>query len=223
MTPKCPENLSFRLEKDLERAGQRLFFPLLRLSFLLPKVFLPVSVIHPSAYRIVLRYLNPNPEAVVGEVTVAQNKTSKPGAEVLTEFGDTTHAVLLPPTGPLDPQFVTVSGDKGIYAAPFDLEQGRWSVAVKIPNDDPMAQEILVVGLTAVILPTSGEGLKPVRADQYPVPATNVVAPETFVFGVVTESLVTKVLNSVRSFSEHYARTLYRKSEQNKLFEHSRP
>ena len=52
--------------------------------------------------------------------------------------------VLLQPTGG-DPQLVTVSGDKGIYASPFDLEPGIWTTAVKINNEDPMAQEILVV------------------------------------------------------------------------------
>jgi hypothetical protein len=50
----------------------------------------------------------------------------------------------LQPTGG-EPQFVTVSGDKGIYASPFDLEPGTWTTAVKINNDDPGAQEILVV------------------------------------------------------------------------------
>ena len=40
---------------------------------------------------------------------------------------------------------MTVSGDKGIYASPFDLEPGTWTTAVKINNEDPMAQEILVV------------------------------------------------------------------------------
>ncbi len=51
----------------------------------------------------------------------------------------------LSPTGEANPQFVTVSGDKGIYAVPFDLDPGTWTVAVKIVNDDPEAREILVV------------------------------------------------------------------------------
>jgi len=38
-----------------------------------------------------------------------------------------------------------VSGEKGIYASPFDLVPGTWTVRVKIPNDDPNAQEVLVV------------------------------------------------------------------------------
>ena len=32
----------------------------------------------------------------------------------------------------------------GIYAAPFDLQPGEWTVSVKLPNEDPMAGEILV-------------------------------------------------------------------------------
>jgi hypothetical protein len=40
---------------------------------------------------------------------------------------------------------LTVSGDKGVYASPFDLEPGTWTTSIKINNDDPAAQEILVV------------------------------------------------------------------------------
>ncbi len=46
---------------------------------------------------------------------------------------------------------MTVSGDKGIYASPFDLEPGTWTTAVKINNDDPGAQEILVVSFFIIL------------------------------------------------------------------------
>lgn len=56
----------------------------------------------------------------------------------------TTHKVLLAPTGS-DPQFITVSGDKGIYASLFDLDPGQWTVAVKIVNEQPPENEVMVV------------------------------------------------------------------------------
>ena len=82
----------------------------------------------------VLRYTNPNPTPFVGEVSML--KQDGTGDEV-------AHQVLLPPTGG-QPQLVTVSGDKGIYASPFDLEPATWTTSVKINNDDPMADEVLV-------------------------------------------------------------------------------
>ncbi len=114
-----------------------------------------------SVYRMVLRYTNPNADAFVGEVTVSPiggyGGEQPAGGEGATAagagaggagggVGDTqTHQVLLSSTGEANPTFVTVSGDKGIYAVPFDLEAGDWTVAVKIVNDDPAAEEILVV------------------------------------------------------------------------------
>ncbi len=60
--------------------------------------------------------------------------------------------VLLNPTQEANPQFVTVSGGKGIYTLPFDLEAGDWTVAVKIDNSDPQAKEVLVVSLRLSVL-----------------------------------------------------------------------
>ena len=52
--------------------------------------------------------------------------------------------MLFPPTPDGEPAFVTVSGDKGIYAWPFDLPNGDWTVSTKIENSDPNSEEILV-------------------------------------------------------------------------------
>ena len=105
----------------------------------------------------VLRYSNPNPVPIVGEVTVTPTSPAISGGELDQEgerasLGDAvTHQVLLNPTGG-EPEFVTVSGDKGIYASPFDLEPGQWTVSVKIPNDDPEAEDILVVSEQKIYL-----------------------------------------------------------------------
>ena len=135
---------------------------------------LDVPIERSSVYRMVIRYTNPNPEPYVGEVSVVRSdgqgdahpqahqvmkKCSKMTSQIycwgLTNFLGihwpnayfgcaVNFQVLLQPTGG-EPQFVTVSGDKGIYASPFDLEPGTWTTGVKINNDDPGAQEILVV------------------------------------------------------------------------------
>jgi len=94
----------------------------------------------------VLRYSNPNSDNFVGEVTVSP---AGGGGAVLpedqTQSGNTvTHKFLLQPTSG-NPEFLTVSGEKGIYSSLFDLEPGQWTVAVKIDNNDPQSEDILVV------------------------------------------------------------------------------
>ena len=112
----------------------------------------------------VLRYINPNPDSYIGEITVFPEGRSAAapaaedgegevgsgpevaeGAAPPQQKGEgQTYQVLLLPTDRNIPEFVTVSGDKGIFASPFDLEPGRWTVSVKIENNDPMAEEVLV-------------------------------------------------------------------------------
>lgn len=101
-------------------------------SQLQDEVLLDVDVQSQSSYRFVIRYTNPNPTPIIGEV------------EMIAEDGTSiVRQVLLQPTGG-QPAFVTVSGDKGIYPSPFDLMPGKYVTSVKIPNTDPEADEILV-------------------------------------------------------------------------------
>ena len=113
-----------------------------------------MPITNPSVYRVILRANNPNPTPIVGEVTLSpqaayypaqgggempdQNQGQGQGQRVIS------HKVLIPPTQGQG-QFVTVKGEKDIYPQPFDLEPGRWTVGVKIPNEDREAQEVLVV------------------------------------------------------------------------------
>ena len=82
----------------------------------------------------VLRYINPNPTPILGEVQmVAEDGTSQ------------AHEVVLQPTLDSQPSFVTVSGSgAGVYALPFDLTPGEYVTHVKIPNNEQDAQEVLV-------------------------------------------------------------------------------
>ena len=67
-----------------------------------------------------------------------------------------THSVVLAPTGG-QPALVTVSGELGLFPSPFDLEQGTYTVKVKIDNNEAGSQEVLVDYL--VLLPN--EYVKP--------------------------------------------------------------
>lgn len=106
-------------------------------SKLQDEVLLDTPVTSPSVYRVILRYTNPNSESKLGEVSLVANGEGRVAEPQ-------THHVLLPPTGG-QPAFVTVSGDKGIYASPFDLAPGQWTTSIKIKNDGPDDQDVLVV------------------------------------------------------------------------------
>ena len=106
-------------------------------SQLQDEVLLDIPVTSPSDYRLVYRYHNPNPTAVVGEVTVmpASDPASDGGGEAAgvtpaTGGQPQTHKVLFQPTSASGPAFITVSGEKNIYPVPFDLSPGRWQVNV---------------------------------------------------------------------------------------------
>ena len=110
-----------------------------------------MPITNPSVYRVILRANNPNPTPIVGEVTLSPQAAYYPpgqgGGEMPENQGPQriiSHKVLIPPTQGQG-QFVTVKGEKDIYPQPFDLEPGRWTVGVKIPNEDREAQEVLVV------------------------------------------------------------------------------
>ena len=138
------------------------------------QVLLDVSITNPSTYQMILRYTNPNPTPVKGEVSMEAPANVDSG-DALT----VTHHVVLPPTGGqvanifivrlnvnkilvwykiphsifqlyLQPAFVTVSGDKGIYVSPFDLTPGVWPTSVKIDNTEPEAKEVLVVRFNCI-------------------------------------------------------------------------
>ena len=103
-------------------------------SQLQDEVLQDISLDTASVYRMVLKYTNPNPTPIVGEVRV--EGIDDPSISI-------AHKVLLPPTGDSQPAFARVSGDKGIYPSIFDLPSGRYTVAVEVPAD-PTAEEVLV-------------------------------------------------------------------------------
>ena len=103
-------------------------------SQLQDEVLQDVTLDTPSVYQVLLRYTNPNPIPIIGEVRV--EGIDDPNIS----FAD---KVVLPPTGG-QPAFARVSGDKGIYPSPFDLPAGKYTVTVQVPSDPVEPQEVLV-------------------------------------------------------------------------------
>ena len=63
------------------------------------QVLLNVSITNPSTYQMILRYTNPNPTPVKGEVTM---EAPVSGEDRISDSGDAltvSHHVVLPPTG----------------------------------------------------------------------------------------------------------------------------
>jgi laminin alpha 3/5 len=120
-------------------------------SQLQDEVLFDISVTSPSVYRLIYRYQNPNPTASIGEITVMPAEGGhggggeNSGMEGPPIGAPQTHKVNFPPTTDGQPSFVTVSGKNGIYASPFDLGKGQWTVSTKLENSDPEAEEILLV------------------------------------------------------------------------------
>ena len=80
---------------------------------------LDVDIPKESTYNMVLRYINPYPDRVIGTIKMETEACSPENPECNQE--ENVHSVLLNPTGG-QPAFVTVSGDKGIYPSPFQLK-----------------------------------------------------------------------------------------------------
>ena len=105
-------------------------------SQLQEEVLQDISITAASTYNTVLRYQNPNPGPVLGQVTV----TRRGAAE---EEVPMRHSVVLEPTGG-QPALVTVAGELGLFPAPFDLEPGEYTVTVSVDNQDADNKEVLV-------------------------------------------------------------------------------
>ena len=83
-------------------------------SQLQDEVLKNVTIERQSLYRMVLRYINPNPTPIIGEV------------KMVSEDGTVTPAYLkLQPTPDGQPSFVAASvSENAVYPLPFDLTPG---------------------------------------------------------------------------------------------------
>ena len=87
-------------------------------SQLQDEVLQDISITQGSTYNTVLRYQNPNDEAIMGELTI--HGVGAPDDRPIT------YDFVLEPTGG-QPAFVTVSGLRG-FPSPFDLEPDQYTV-----------------------------------------------------------------------------------------------
>ena len=105
------------------------------------EILMKVNIDKESSYNVIIRYINPYPDPVVGTISME------------SENGDIeTRKVKLNPTGG-QPEFLMVAGDKGLYPEAFELPQGEYTTSVKIPKDvhpqeENEKKEILVVSIS---------------------------------------------------------------------------
>ncbi|CAG9860176.1 unnamed protein product [Phyllotreta striolata] len=85
------------------------------------EVIQEIAIMKPSLYRMVFRFVNPNPHTVIGSVRVVADNPGDYEQEIKVQFRNTSQ-----------PELVTVSGETGNIAKPFVLNPGRWSVIVNV-------------------------------------------------------------------------------------------
>ncbi|KAG8228153.1 hypothetical protein J437_LFUL002807 [Ladona fulva] len=101
-------------------------------SLLQNEIIQDVQIEKSSIYRLVLRYVNPNPEPVLGTVTIAPDSPS--------DIEQTFH-VLFKPTK--TPALVTVAGPSGSIPSPLVMNPGKWSISIK--NDKSLFLDYFVL------------------------------------------------------------------------------
>ncbi|XP_030765960.1 laminin subunit alpha [Sitophilus oryzae] len=92
-------------------------------SHLQREVIQEINIFKPSLYRIVFRYVNPNPYTVTGGVRIIPDNPNANEQYLKVHFKST----------PI-PDFTTASGESSTVATPFVVDPGRWSININI-ND----------------------------------------------------------------------------------------
>ncbi|KAJ9580421.1 hypothetical protein L9F63_024397, partial [Diploptera punctata] len=91
-----------------------------------------VYITKPSLYRMVLRYINPNPEPILGGITITPDNPNDVEQNFLVQFKPSR-----------EPVFTTVSGPSGSIPSPLVMNPGHWSVKVK--NEKNFALDYFVL------------------------------------------------------------------------------
>ncbi|CAG9771124.1 unnamed protein product [Ceutorhynchus assimilis] len=87
------------------------------------EVIQDINIFKPSLYRMVLRFVNPNPYTVIGGIKVTPDNPNDNEQYLKVQFKNSS-----------EPVFTTVSGEAGNIPSPFVLNPGRWSVSINV-ND----------------------------------------------------------------------------------------
>lgn len=90
-------------------------------SMLQKEVIQDIYIFKPSLYRMVLRFVNPKPNTVVGGIMITPDNPNDIEQYIKVQFRNTSV-----------PEFVTVSGESGNTPKPFVMNPGRWSVSINV-------------------------------------------------------------------------------------------
>lgn len=89
-------------------------------STLQNKIVLGVDISKSSLYRMVLRYVNPNNEPILGTITIIPDNPSEVEQVFKVNFKPSTKR----------PSFVTVAGAHGNHPSPMVMNPGHWSINI---------------------------------------------------------------------------------------------
>lgn len=83
------------------------------------EIVLGVGIGKSSLYRMVLRYMNPNNEPILGTITITPDSPSEVEQQFKVNFKPTSR-----------PAFVTVAGIHGNHPSPMVMNPGHWSIKI---------------------------------------------------------------------------------------------
>ncbi|KAJ8973563.1 hypothetical protein NQ317_009587 [Molorchus minor] len=90
-------------------------------SIVQKEVIQDIFIYKPSLYRLVLRFVNNNPNTVIGGIRIVPDNPNDIEQYIKVQFRTTSQ-----------PAFVTVSGETGNTPKPFVMNPGRWSVSINV-------------------------------------------------------------------------------------------
>ncbi|XP_029032401.2 laminin subunit alpha [Osmia bicornis bicornis] len=88
-------------------------------SALQDEIILDVYIQKSSLYRMVLKYVNPNNEPILGTITITPENPSEVEQQFKVNFKPT-----------VKPSFVTVAGPQGNLPSPMVMNPGHWSISI---------------------------------------------------------------------------------------------
>jgi hypothetical protein len=120
-----PANTVVRHAND-EKAFPRYSWKGYAVFSLLQNVILQdIHIYKPSLYRMALRFVNNNPDTVIGTIKITPDNPSDNEQEFQVQFKNTSSV----------PAFVTVSGATGNTPSPFVMNPGRWQISIKVDEN----------------------------------------------------------------------------------------
>ncbi|CAG9836790.1 unnamed protein product [Diabrotica balteata] len=119
---RTPENSKVRYDHDENVFSNYSWKGYAKFSSILQReVVQEINIVKPSLYRMVFRFVNPNPYTVIGSIRIVPENPNDNDQVMQVQFRNTSQ-----------PAFVTVAGESGNIAKSFVINPGRWSVYINI-------------------------------------------------------------------------------------------